>query len=114
RAHVAMADVAHEADAPEVDADHGHAMAHQVARGGEQRAVAADHHREIGSGAERGVVEPLAADLLGGLFFDASVAAARFEERDELAQRCTDLSAAEIAEQLGAPVGWFCFGWHAR
>ena len=107
-----MADVAHEADAPEVDADHGHAMAHQVARGGEQRAVAADHHREIGSGAERGVVEALAADLLGGLFFDESVAAARFEKRDELAQRCTDLRAAELADQRDAAEARFRYGGH--
>ena len=47
--HVVVADVGHEADAALVDADQRHAVAHQVARGGEHGAVAADDDREVGA-----------------------------------------------------------------
>src|SRR5438874_3796072 len=111
-AHVAVADVGHEADAPEIHTDHGNTMAHEIARGGEQRAVAADHHGELRSSADLGVVEPGAADLLGGFLLDESVAAARLEECDQFAQRCTDLRAAELADQRDAAEARFRYGGH--
>src|SRR5581483_1865077 len=111
-AHVAMADVGHEADAPEVHADHRHAVTHQIACGGEQCAVAADDHREIGGAANGGVVETRAAGFGSGLLFDQRVAAAGLEERDELAQRRADLRAAELADQRNAAEARFRYGGH--
>jgi hypothetical protein len=81
-----MADVGHEADAPEVDADERHAVAHQLARRGEQAAVAADDHREVGSGVALG----------------EHLAAAPLEESAHLAQGLVAFRAAQLADQRDA------------
>src|SRR5207253_664638 len=110
RLHVAVTDVGHEADAPQVDADHRNAVAHEIARRGEQRAVAADDDREIGRSADRGVIEAALADHGRGFFLEEDFAAALAEKCDQLTQRCRDLRAAELADQSNAAEARFAGG----
>src|SRR5438067_8242542 len=109
-----MADVGHEADAALVHAHHRHAMAHQVARRGEQRAVAADHHRKIGRSADRGVIEAALADDGGGFLLDEGLAAALLQKSGQLTQRCRDLRAAELPDQGNAAEARFAGGLRHR
>ena len=97
-----MTDVGHEADAALVHADERHAMAHEIPRRGEHRAVAADHHREIGLAAERGVIDAAATELRGGFLLDERSAAACLEKSGELGERCRDFRRAELADQCDA------------
>src|SRR2546421_7201479 len=109
-----MADIGHEADASLVDAHDGHAVAHEVARRGEQRAVAADHHGEIGRCADGGVIEAALADTGSGLFLDECLAAALLQKSGQLMQRCRDLGAAELADQGNAAEARFASGLRHR
>ena len=70
-----------------------------IARRGEQRAVAADHDREISLAADRRVVESVLANVGGSFFLDERFAAALFEIREELAQRRRNLRSAELADK---------------
>src|SRR6266850_1294404 len=97
--HVVVADVGHETDAALVHADERHVMAHETARRGEHRAVAADDDREIGAGADRRRVDAAHAEVGRGLALDQHFAAALFEHRAQLAQRFRDLGAAQLADQ---------------
>ena len=98
-AHVAITDIGHETDAALVHADERHAVAHEIARRGEHRAVAADDHGEVGLLAQCRVVEPAAAELFGGFFLDQGGAAALFEKSGKLGDRCGDFRSAELADQ---------------
>src|SRR3989440_13048818 len=109
-----MADIGHEADASLVDAHDGHAVAHEVARRGEQRAVAADHHGEIGRCADGGVIEAALADTGSGLFLDECLAATLAQKCGQLAQRCRNLGAAELADQGNAAEARFASGLRHR
>ena len=84
--HVVVPDVGHEAEAPLVDADQRHAVAHQLARRGEHGAVAADHDREVGP----------------GFAFGEDLAAALAQEVAQLVQGRFDLRAAQLADQRDA------------
>src|SRR5204862_2601406 len=99
RAHVVVADVGHEPDAALVHADQGHVVAHEVARRGEHRAVAADDDRELGLGADRRVVDAAQAEVGRGLALDQHFAAALFEHLAQLPQRLGDLGTAQLADQ---------------
>src|SRR6185295_1412838 len=84
-AHVVVADVGHEAEPALVDADQRHAERHEIARGGEHRAVAAGDDREIG------------AFALG-----LHLAAALREKRANRLQRSVDFAAVRLADERDA------------
>src|SRR6185503_13466105 len=80
---VVLADVGHEAEAPEVDADQRHVPAHQLARRGEHRAVAADHDREVGL----------------GVAFGDDFAAALAQKFTQLLEERFDLGVAQLPDE---------------
>src|SRR5882672_9585694 len=98
-AHVVVADVGHETDAALVHADQRHVVAHEIARRGEHRAVAADDDRELGVGADRRIVDAALAEVGRGLALDQHFAAALFEHPAQLPQRLRDLGTAQLADQ---------------
>src|SRR6185503_18021985 len=101
--HVLVADVGHEADAALIDADDGNVMAHEVARGGEHGAVAADDHGEIGALAERRVIEAAGAALRRSVLLEQNFTAALAQIVGQRAQRSRDLGTAQLADQRDAP-----------
>src|SRR5436190_6121981 len=113
-AHVVVADVGHETDAALVHADQGHVVAHEIARRGEHRAVAADDDRELGPGADRRIVDAAQAEAGRRLALDQHFAAALLEHPAQLPQRLRDLGTAQLADQSDAAESRLsCGGGHA-